>query len=407
MIEKRNYSQKEESGLLRIFQRENLEKLLASMTEISGMSLFFIDYKGETVISSGIETAYCADVDNESSSCRECRTNLVLAAAKAAIKNEISLFRCPKGLVNMALPIVVDHQYLGALAGGRVRCEEQSAFPVLIQEENDFVGDRGKYMEIPVLTQKKIEALSKVFFFMLKEMGEKETLREQISTLERQEKHLSDMRKSNAYLKEKIEKKEQERLKAGLYPQFLLNFLVTISNYAILENASQTEEVIADLASVLRYYVDEDLEEVSVKQELSQIEKYLKTLKKQYDNRFDYIINCEEEAQWEKIPVLTIFPFVEYIINAGILPGHFKGKFYMDAEIDDGRLVIRMQLQSTDYLLTGGGMTGGKEYIVDESLLMEQIVNTEKRLLHVYEGDCHVVIHPDMIRLDMPENKKN
>ena len=241
----------------------------------------------------------------------------------------------------------------------------------------------------------------------MKEMGEKETLREQISTLERQEKHLSDMRKSNAYLKEKIEKKEQERLKAGLYPQFLLNFLVTISNYAILENASQTEEVIADLASVLRYYVDEDLEEVSVKQELSQIEKYLKTLKKQYDNRFDYIINCEEEAQWEKIPVLTIFPFVEYIINAGILPGHFKGKFYMDAEIDDGRLVIRMQLQSTDYLLTGGGMTGGKEYIVDESLLMEQIVNTEKRLLHVYEGDCHVVIHPDMIRLDMPENKKN
>ena len=164
MIEKRNYSQEEESGLLRIFQRENLEKLLASMTEISGMSLFFIDYKGETVISSGIETAYCADVDNESSSCRECRTNLVLAAAKAAIKNEISLFRCPKGLVNMALPIVVDHQYLGALAGGRVRCEEQSAFPVLIQEENDFVGDRGKYMEIPVLTQKKIEALSKVFF---------------------------------------------------------------------------------------------------------------------------------------------------------------------------------------------------------------------------------------------------
>ena len=65
MIEKRNYSQEEESGLLRIFQRENLEKLLASMTEISGMSLFFIDYKGETVISSGIETAYCADVDNE------------------------------------------------------------------------------------------------------------------------------------------------------------------------------------------------------------------------------------------------------------------------------------------------------------------------------------------------------
>ncbi len=407
MNENKNYSQERKSSMLRIFQGEKLKKMLSLMTEISGMSLFFIDYKGEVVVSSGMENGYCAAGKKESSVCRECQMNLALAATKATIKNETLLFQCPEGLVNMAAPVVVNQQYLGALAGGRVRCEEEAAFPVLAHGEGRPAKRRKNYNKIPVLSRKKIEALSELFFSILQEMGEKEELREQLSTLKRQEKHLSDMRRSSARLKEKIGEKEQERLKAKLYPQFLLNFLVTISNYAILENAYRTEEVTADLASIFRYYVDENLEEVLVKQELSQIDKYLKTLKNQYDGRFDYVINCEEEAQWKKIPVLSIFPFVEYVINDGVFPGHFKGKFYLDAETVNGRLVIRVQLQNTDYLLAGSKVKRRREHIVDDTLLIEQIFNTEKRLSHIYEGDCHVVIHPNMIQLDMPETRKS
>lgn len=403
-VRKRQSDTKERiPDILKIYKKEKLENFINKMMEVSDMLLFFIDYKGEIIVSGDAIYEYGSDKKYQFIFFKKCYDTLAIAATKAAIKNKPFLFYCPKKIVNLTIPIVIDGHYMGALAGGMIRCDEENAFPIFSQEnENEDWKENEKHLKnIPILPYKKIMAWSELLFSFLEEMKEKEECRLQLLKKERYKKHLEEIRRNNILLKEDIEKKEQERLKAKLLPQLLLNFFVTASNYAVLENAVQTEEVIVDLSSVFRYYMDDSFEEIAVKQELEQIDKYLKTLQNQYDGRFHFIINCKEDAKWAKIPVLSIFPFVEYIINDGILPGHFKGKLYLDVELSNRYILVQIQLQSTDYIL--GGFNRRREMTIDDTFLIEQIRNTEKRLFHIYDGDCQVIIHPDMVKIEMPE----
>lgn len=403
-VRKRQSDTKERiPDILKIYKKEKLENFINKMMEVSDMLLFFMDYKGEIIVSGDAIYEYGSDKKYQSIFLKKCYDTLAIAATKAAIKNKPFLFYCPKKIVNLTIPIVINGHYMGALAGGMIRCDEENAFPVFSQEyENEDWKENEKHLKnIPILPYKKIMAWSELLFSFLEEMKEKEECRLQLLKKERYKKHLEEIRRNNILLKEDIEKKEQERLKAKLLPQLLLNFFVTASNYAVLENAVQTEEVIVDLSSVFRYYMDDSFEEIAVKQELEQIDKYLKTLQNQYDGRFHFIINCKEDAKWAKIPVLSIFPFVEYVINDGILPGHFKGKLYLDVELSNRYILVQIQLQSTDYIL--GGFNRRREMTIDDTFLIEQIRNTEKRLFHIYDGDCQVIIHPDMVKIEMPE----
>lgn len=406
-VRKRQSDTKERiPDILKIYKKEKLENFINKMMEVSDMLLFFIDYKGEIIVSGDAMYEYGSNKKYQSIFFKKCYDTLAIAATKAAIKNKPFLFYCPKKIVNLTIPIVIDGHYMGALAGGMIRCDEENAFPVFSQEnENEDWKEQEKHLKnIPILPYKKIMAWSDLLFSFLEEMREKEEYRRQLLKMERYKKHLEEIRSSNILLKADIEKKEQERLKAKLLPQRLLNFFVTVSNYAVLENAIQTEEVIVDLASVLRYYMDDSYEKIAVKQELEQIDKYLKTLKNQYEGRFHYIINCEEDAKWVKIPILCIFPFVEYVINDGILPGHFKGRLYLNVELSGGYILIQIQLQSTDYIL--GAPKGKREMTIDDNFLNEQIRNTEKRLFHIYDGECRLLIHPDMVKIEIPENRE-
>lgn len=121
-------------------------------------------------------------------------------------------------------------------------------------------------------------------FLLFKEMGVKETTAIKLGALEHKEVHLSDIRKRNKLLEDKVSQLEYELLKGKLPKQFMLNLLTTVSSFSILENASRTENITAEMASVLRYYLDNSSEVISLSEELKQIECYLDILRQQYDN---------------------------------------------------------------------------------------------------------------------------
>ena len=111
-------------------------------------------------------------------------------------------------------------------------------------------------------------------FLLFKEMGVKETTAIKLGALEHKEVHLSDIRKRNKLLEDKVSQLEYELLKGKLPKQFMLNLLTTVSSFSILENASRTENITAEMASVLRYYLDNSSEVISLSEELKQIECY-------------------------------------------------------------------------------------------------------------------------------------
>ena len=148
--------------------------------------------------------------------CGECQISAAFAAAKAAIKCGPYIYSCPRGFISIAVPVIVNDQYLGAIVGGRVRCEEEllGAKETGIQSRTEWDAEEKElFRSVPELTSKKLLAIADLMFFLLQEMGEKETLELQQEKQERTQTHLRDIRKKNEILKKDLMEMENHCFK--------------------------------------------------------------------------------------------------------------------------------------------------------------------------------------------------
>ena len=402
--EKKSGRGKREVSLLGLFGKKFLEETQNKLAEATGVSFFIIDYKGEPVTRGEKEEKFCEKRKGKEEKCNECQISRAFAAAKSAIKNCTYIFTCPNGLVHMAVPIVVNNQYIGAMIGGPIRCEEQALKEIELgrdeQERKSFLDKLARekeYQNIPAFTQKRIEAIADMVFLLFKEMGEKETVALQLGALEHKEVHLADIRKKNKLLEAKVEELEYEILKGRLPKQFMLNLLTTISSFSILENASKTEDITAEMAAVLRYYLDTSSEVIPLSEEFKQMECYLDILRQQYDNRLEYRVYCQKEVEKQKVPIIGIFPFVEHMVDFGVFSGHFRGTLYIDAEKKEDYCQIVLQLESSGLSMGHFGAD-----ITDGSFVQMQEEDTRKRYKKEFGEDFEISIDPNIVTIKIP-----
>ena len=116
-------------------------------------------YKGEPVTKGEKEEKFCKERKKEDEKCSECQISRAFAAAKSAIKNCTHIFTCPNGLVHMAIPIIVNNQYIGAMVGGPIRCEEKALKESELgdneKERKQFLeklGEQKEYQSIPAVS---------------------------------------------------------------------------------------------------------------------------------------------------------------------------------------------------------------------------------------------------------------
>ncbi len=394
------------NGLLEIFENQSPDKLLETMSDAMGASFFLIDYRGQVAAECTKNNGYCEKGKTLSSACQECNVTSAYAAAKAAIDCRPTLFRCPEGLVLMALPVIVNEQYLGAVIGGRLRCDQEDMFPLFSRELSENLREKEAvlYGQMGIVTREKLTAYSELLFMLLKEMAEKEVGKLRLEATVREEIHIWELRKSIRNLKKQLEEKEKEGLKARLLPQFLMNLFVTVSNFAVLEGAEKTGEVIADLSTIFRYYIDEKIKEVFLEDELKQIALYLKTLSGQYGEQMEYEIICEKEAEKTVIPVLSIFPFVSYLLHDGVLPGSFTGKIHIRAKKvkETVHVVIWLKTRSGHPMVEKGEANS----FGTEDLLRRQMNDARQRLVYFFEENSNVTIETDKVSILLPERKE-
>lgn len=408
--EKVEQRRKKEINLTGIFGIERLKDIIKTMSDATGASFSVIDYKGKNLIESRICNEYCLRYMDQSKMCGECQVTAAFAAAKAAIKCRPYLYYCPQGFVGIAIPIIVNDQYLGAIVGGRVRCDDE-----IIPGQEGTVPSQNKADEemerlfhtVPKLTGERIMALADLLFLLLKEMGEKETMELQLDKQTHIEAHLRETRIKNDYLKRELQEVKMKSTKAKIHPHFLLDMFVAVSNYAILENATKTEAFIADIASVLRYYIDETEDQIPLGAELMQMETYLKILKRQYENRLGYHLNYQDSVRKIMIPVLSIFPFLNYVVNFGVLPGSFRGTLFLNVEETNDKCFITIQLDDEEAAVHKRVVCHDMEETVDQRFLMEQIDNTKKRLSYKYGDLYKVKLQPDLVVIELPKSMDN
>ena len=144
-----------------------------------------------------------------------------------------------------------------------------------------------------------------------------------------------------------------KQLESQFNPHFLFNTLDNI-RFMIHIDANSADKMITSLSKLLRYSIHDSGEEISVKEDMENIQSYFNILQIRYNKRFAYEVNIEESILDCMIPKLIMQPLVENAVKYGFtdrdkltvkIKGYEKqGRLIFSCE-DDGAGITPQQLK--------------------------------------------------------------
>lgn len=180
-------------------------------------------------------------------------------------------------------------------------------------------------------------------------------------------------------LKELAFKSELLALKSQLNPHFLHNLFNSI-NASIPPGQEHTRELIIQLSDLFRYqnYVAQQ-ETVTIKEEITFLEKYLGLMKVRLKERLQYAFEIPEELYHRKITPMLLQPLVENAVNHGI-----------STKIEPSTLLIKM-IKNEDRILVSIEDTGigiqDKNHALTKGIGLS---NTKIRLSKLYNSELKI-----------------
>ncbi|MFZ5990009.1 MAG: sensor histidine kinase, partial [Bacillota bacterium] len=148
-------------------------------------------------------------------------------------------------------------------------------------------------------------------------------------------------------------------LQSQMNPHFLFNTLNAILVVSVKNNYTEIIDVIKYLSKTLRRLLSWRDDLVTVEEEISFTEMYLKIEKFRFGEKFKYTVLIDEKAIYLKIPKMSIQPLVENACKHGIQSIKGTGSISIKALLKDQNLKV---VVADD----GGGIPGEK---LDEIML--------------------------------------
>lgn len=314
----------------------NLHTRYSGILCLSDISLSLLDVNGDILLELIPPPDFCSHVCNGGCSkiCEDYQKNFDASAN--------GRFICKHGLENIVLPIRVNNEVLGYVAGMQVYSTDHEFKKYLI--------------DIQALQQEKgveLEFIAKAIAGLKTVEMDKIKIHEQLChhiakniSLDLSES-LNSVSPDVARLsieKEMLEKKiidlEAKNMSLVINPHFLFNTLNCIARIAHFENSHTIEELIYCLSDLLRYNLKQEDKLHTLASEIDNIEKYLYIQKVRFKNRLEYSIDVPDELRTQRIPNMIIQPIVENALIHGITPKRDGGKISISAEKRSDRLVI-------------------------------------------------------------------
>lgn len=109
-------------------------------------------------------------------------------------------------------------------------------------------------------------------------------------------------------------------LQSRIRPHFLFNALNTVARTALLEGATETEELTHRLAALMRYSLGTGQAFVTIGDELGIVNEYLSFQSIRFGSRLEWEIVADHEVADCQIPRFTLQPLVENAVLHGIEP---------------------------------------------------------------------------------------
>lgn len=161
----------ENLNLKKILDLDKWQKLQDSLALVTKMAIITVDYKGIPVTNHSYCTHFCEKVRKDPELAAYCRKCDARGGLEAVRHNEPYIYLCYCNIVDVAIPIIIDNQYIGAIMAGQVKLKESKNERTLEQIAS-YTGDlkqksREKklnkdFSELPSLTLTEVENTAKM-----------------------------------------------------------------------------------------------------------------------------------------------------------------------------------------------------------------------------------------------------
>lgn len=161
-----------------LIDTDRIQKIQDELSLAMDLAIILVDYKGNPVTKHSRCSEFCrrARLDERLGElCEKCDSRGGLEAVR---EEKAFIYKCHVGLVDIAIPIIVNDQYLGALMAGQVMAKEAGGDQELewiVSKKHQTMIDSYPYLktyykEIPVMDICKVKAISNTLEHMLSYM---------------------------------------------------------------------------------------------------------------------------------------------------------------------------------------------------------------------------------------------
>lgn len=125
---------------------------------------------------------------------------------------------------------------------------------------------------------------------------------------------------------------QEKALRAQLNPHFIFNSLNAIKEFILKNDTEQSEKYLNTFAKLMRQIMDNSRNSsITIQDEITFIDLYLKIEKLRFNDRFDYEITTKNVDKNQKIPAMLLQPFVENSIRHGKIGNQsYSGKLNIE-----------------------------------------------------------------------------
>ncbi|MDQ0149710.1 PocR ligand-binding domain-containing protein [Eubacterium multiforme] len=378
------------------------QKIQDDIAEATGVSIITVDYKGKPETKHSKCSEFCTLMRKKSKYAELCEKCDSRGGLEAARLEKPYIYRCHKGLIDFATPIIVNGQYLGSVMAGQILPKEENIeLEDIVTRENikfDLKDEENEeliqaYKKLPIVEFDRIKSIANMMFHISNYIVEEAVLKMAQNELNEKNIKFIEAKKEKAELEKEFEACRLKALQSQINPHFLFNVLNSISSLAIIEEAPKTQEVIYDLSNMLRYTLKKVDKILPIEEEMDYIESYLSLQKVRFGERLEYKIDICDDLKERKIPFMSIQTFVENAIVHGLESKEDGGKVEIYSEETEDSLILCIKDNGT-------GITRDKlneiredlKYKYDNDLDKIGINNVNKRMAHYYGEDYNIEI---------------
>jgi ligand-binding sensor protein/AraC-like DNA-binding protein len=156
-----------------IIDEDNFRTIQDSLSDATEMAMLTVDLRGNPITAHSNCSKFCKMVRSDLDLFDQCRKCDARGGLEAARLQRPYIYTCHMGLIDFAVPLIIDDHYLGAIMAGQVRLPDHSPtgdletvvltdrkkIPLTLLRELDSLRE-----ELPVLSIDKVQIVARMMF---------------------------------------------------------------------------------------------------------------------------------------------------------------------------------------------------------------------------------------------------